>query len=419
MGFYPFFVLDKGQFFWYNNIYYFNIFIGVFMANLLIAHGGAPTAVLNASLVGAIEEARKFGFNGKILASKYGSKGLLNEEFIDLSKITEESLNLLKTTPGSAIGTSRYPLYEEEYLKIVDILKKHQIKYILFSGGNGTMDTIGNIHKYALEANYAVYCGGIPKTIDNDIAVTDHAPGFASNAQYMAHTVNDCAQDIKGLPIHVSIIETMGRNTGWLAASSALAKRKVTDAPHLIYVPERTFYPERFLNDVNKLYHQYGGVIVVASEGLKGIDGKPIVPPTLTTSRAMYYGDVSVHLASLVLKELGIKSRSEKPGIIGRCSSHLVSTVDRLEAIEMGALAANAVLSHKNGYMAGLKRISTNPYVTEKILIPISEVMMTEKTLPDEFINEEGNGVTEKFIEWAKPLIDPIPNHISFLDNEE
>ena len=180
------------------------------------------------------------------------------------------------------------------------------------------MDALGKIYAAARDE---IYVDGIPKTIDNDLAATDHAPGYASNAQYMAAIVNDCNQDVKGMPIHVSIIEAMGRNTGWLAAASALAKRREGDAPHLIYFPERPFEEEKFLRDVKACHDKYGGVVVVASEGLKYADGKQFVKPVLTVGRSVYFGDVSAHLAYLVLKELGIKARSEKPGLIGRCSS--------------------------------------------------------------------------------------------------
>ncbi|HEY8396096.1 MAG TPA: diphosphate--fructose-6-phosphate 1-phosphotransferase [Bacilli bacterium] len=383
------------------------------MENLLIAHGGAPTAVINASLAGAILEAKEQGFRGKILAARYGSKGLLREDFIDLTNITDKEIEKLKFSPGSAIGTSRHPLEEDDYKRIPEILEKHNIRYLLYTGGNGTMDTLGKIYRHS--GSHEIYVGGIPKTIDNDIAITDHAPGYASNAQYMAAIVNDCNQDVKGLPIHVSIIEAMGRNTGWLAAASALAKRNEGDAPHLIYFPERPFDERQFLNDVKTLYEKQGGVIVVASEGLKYADGTPIVKPSLTVGRAVYFGDVSAHLTNLVLKELGIKARSEKPGIIGRCSSLHVSEVDRKEAVLMGRTAAKAVLSKESGMMAGIKRISSAPYRVEPILIPIEEVMLTERKLPDNFINEEGNGVTKAFEEWLRPLLSDLPEHLSFL----
>lgn len=168
--------------------------------NILISHGGAPTAVINASLYGAIKEIKRSGFKGKILAARLGSKGFYNEDFIDLTNVDEETLENLKLTPGSAIGSSRFPLYEKEYEHLVDVIIKHNIGYLLFTGGNGSMDTIGNIYKHAKARGVYVYCAGIPKTIDNDLGVTDHAPGFASAANYVIQTVRDAAQDVKGPP---------------------------------------------------------------------------------------------------------------------------------------------------------------------------------------------------------------------------
>lgn len=388
------------------------------MKNLIIAHGGAPTAVINASLAGALKELKKEKFAGKIYASRLGSAGLMNEDFIDLTSITDEEIKKLIKTPGSAIGTSRFPLYDKEYEHIVDVLIKYDIGYILFTGGNGSMDTIGNIYKHASKRNVNVVCVGIPKTIDNDIGVTDHAPGFASCAKYIMQTVSDCAQDVKGLPIHVSIIEVMGRNAGWLAASSALAKRKEDDAPHIILFPEIPFDEEHFLSLVKKAYDKHHGVIVVASEGLKDKNGKPIVQPIFKTERATYFGDVGSYLQTLVISKLGIKARSEKPGLICRCSSNLVSDIDLKEAQLMGKTAIRAALNNANGYMAGIKRISSNPYKIKPILIPIKDVMLTESTFPLKYIGEDKISVTNEFIEWCRPLVGEVKDTISFIDKK-
>ena len=386
------------------------------MKNILIGHGGAPTSVINASLAGAIREIKRRDFKGKIYASKFGSAGILKEELIDLTEITDEEIELLIRTPGSAIGTSRFPLYEKEYEQIVDNLIKHDIGYVLFTGGNGSMDTIGNIYKYAKKRNYDITCVGIPKTIDNDIAVLHHAPGFISCAKYIMQTVSDCAQDVKGLPIHVSVIEVMGRNAGWLAASSALARTKSGDAPHIILFPEIPFDEEKFLKAVKEKHEKYGGVIVVASEGLKDKEGNPIVQPIYKTDRATYFGDVASHLQMLIISKLGIKARSEKPGLICRCASSLVSELDIKEALEMGKTAAAAALDKINGVMAGIKRVSSNPYKTESILIPIEQVMLEERVFPSKYISEDQYDVTEEFIEWMKPLIDEPSKVITFLD---
>lgn len=210
------------------------------------------------------------------------------------------------------------------------IFKKHDIRYVLLNGGNGTMDTCGKIYRACKDAGVCVV--GIPKTIDNDIAITDHTPGYGSAARYIAETTAEVGVDVKALPIHVCIIEAMGRNAGWITAASALARKKPGDAPHLIYLPERPFKEEEFLEDVKRLYDQLGGVVVVASEGLKKENGEPIVPPIFKSGRSVYYGDVSAYLAELVIKNLGIKARSEKPGLCGRASIALQSSLDRDEA---------------------------------------------------------------------------------------
>lgn len=371
--------------------------------NMLIAHGGGPTAVINASLYGAIEEAKKYDEIGAIYGAIGGSSGILEEKFINFRDESQEVINLLPKTPASALGTSRFPLYAKEYERMLEVFKKYNIKYVLFNGGNGSMDTCGKIYEVAKKDGINVI--GIPKTIDNDISITDHSPGFGSAARYMTTSVKEVGEDVKSLPIHVSIIEAMGRNAGWITASSALAKKKEGDAPHLIYLPERPFIKEEFLEDVKRLHEQYGGVVVVASEGLKDENDNPIVEPIFKTERATYFGDIGTYLATLVIKELGIKARSEKPGILGRASISMQSEVDVNEAIEAGRAAVKAAVEGKTGYMIGLNRVSTEPYKCDISLIPINEVMMYEKSLPKEFINERGNYVTEDFIEWCKPLI--------------
>ena len=383
-------------------------------ANVLIAHGGGPSPVINASLYGAIQEAKKHEDIDSIYGAIGGVDGILNESLIDFKEQPQEKIALLPQTPATAIGTSRTHLTDQDYEKIVEVCVKKNIKYVLFNGGNGSMDTCGKIYKKAAQQDIRVI--GIPKTIDNDIAITDHSPGFGSAARYLAVSVAEAAQDVKAMPIHVSIIESMGRNTGWIAASSALARKNGGDAPHLIYVPERAFNEKEFLEDVKRLYDRLGGVIVVASEGLKNEKGDPIVDPILTKGRDVYFGDVSSHLAMLVIKELGIKARSEKPGILGRSSATLQSATDREEAIRAGAFAAKAAIEGSTGYMVGFERASAPSYACETILIPIEQVMMTEAVLPDNFINERGNDVTQAFIDYCKPLIGgPLPEYAEFV----
>lgn len=370
---------------------------------MLIVHGGGPTAVINSSLYGAVKEAKKHEEIGTVYGALGGTAGIFKEKFIDFSKVTQHELELLKQTPASAIGTSRTPLAADDYEKIITILLKHNIKYVLFNGGNGSMDTCGKLYSAARE--HGIYVVGIPKTVDNDIAITDHCPGFGSAARYIAQTVAEITQDVKSMPIHVCIIEAMGRNAGWITGASALAKKDEVSGPHLIYLPEIAFDEEKFLEEVKSLYDKYGYAVVVASEGLKKEDGTPIVEPIFQSGRSTYFGDVGAHLAEVVIKKLGIKARSEKPGLAGRSSIANQSGVDREEAIITGEKACIAAISGKTGIMIGFKRISSNPYKIETVEIPIDEVMLHEKPMPKEFITGDSRGVTDEFIEWCKPLI--------------
>lgn len=302
--------------------------------NVLVVHGGGPTAVINASLYGVIEEAKRSGRIEQVYGAVGGSEGILKERFVDLLQFPEEKQKLLLDTPATAIGSSRFALEQEDYEAMVAIFQKYEIKYVLLNGGNGTMDTCGRIYEVCKDAG--IFVTGIPKTIDNDIAIIDHSPGYASAARYLAVTTAEIGADVKALPIHVCVIEAMGRNAGWITAASALARKKAGDAPHLIYLPERPFNEEEFLEDVKRIHEEKGGVVVVVSEGLKNKDGEPIVPPIFKTDRATYYGDVSAHLANLVVQKLGIKARNEKPGLSGRTSIALQSPVDREEAVLVG-----------------------------------------------------------------------------------
>ncbi|MCI8980785.1 MAG: diphosphate--fructose-6-phosphate 1-phosphotransferase [Hungatella sp.] len=385
------------------------------MANVLVVHGGGPTPVINASLYGVLRQAEEYKDIDHVYGAIGGSQGILKERFLDLAGFSREKQELLLATPGTAIGSSRYALEQEDYEAMADIFRKYDIRYVLMNGGNGTMDTCGKVHRACAEAGVRVV--GIPKTIDNDIAVTDHSPGFPSAARYIAQTVAEVGVDVKSLPIHVSIVEAMGRNAGWITAASVLARKKPGDAPHLIYLPERPFHEEEFLEDVKRLYEEKGGVVVVASEGLKGPDGEPIVPPIFRSGRSVYYGDVSAYLAELVIKRLGIKARSEKPGLCGRASMALQSPVDREEAILAGREALKAAVSGESGVMVGFVREETadGSYKVKVRMIPIEEVMLHERVMPVEYQNSRGNDVTEAYAKWCGPLLGAeISDYIDF-----
>lgn len=381
---------------------------------LLIIHGGGPTCVLNASTYGVIREAQKHPEKiSGVFGCMGGVGGLLNRNFRRLDSLAQEKLERLKYTPGTVIGSSRYPLAADDYARLADVLQEEGFGYVLMSGGNGTMDTCGRLHRAC--APKGILAGGVPKTIDNDISVTDHSPGFGSAARYIAGAVRAIGEDVKSLPIHVCIVEAMGRNAGWIAAASALARKDSGDAPHLIYLPERPFDEEAFLRDVKALHERQGGVVVVVSEGLKNRDGQPIVPPLFQTGRAVYYGDVSAYLAELVIRRLGVKARSEKPGLLGRAQTEMQSFVDRNEAVEAGAEAVRVLLDGQSGFMTGFKRVSTEPYRVRLIRIPLEDVTLAERTLPPEYIAPSGHDVTNAFLSWARPLLgDDFPEYFSW-----
>lgn len=385
------------------------------MKNLLIMHGGGPTAVINASLYGAIQEAKRHPEVEHIYGAIGGSGGLMKEQLRDLRQIPEEELSLLLTTPGSAIGTSRDRLREEEYRRMAEVLRKYEIDCVLLNGGNGTMDTCGKLWHQCKADGMDVRVMGIPKTMDNDIAVTDHAPGYGSAARYIAASVQEVCADVKSLPIHVVIIEASGRNAGWITAASALARVEPGDGPDLIYLPERPFIEEAFLRDVSRLIEKKKGVVVVVSEGLRDEKGEPVAEPVFTSGRDVYFGDVCGHLANLVQQKLGYKARAEKPGLLGRASIAYQSSVDREEARLAGELACRAVLEGETGKMVAFRREEGAAYKVTPILVPIEQVMLEEKKLPDAFINAAGNDVTDAFVRWAAPLIgEPLGRMVSF-----
>ena len=371
--------------------------------NLLILHGGGPTAVLNCSLYGAVTEALDSGGVDRVYGAKGGSGGLLREELLDFSSVPREELERLKTTPATALGTSRDALDAENYRRMAEILKAHDIRFVLMNGGNGTMDACGRLEAACRGTGIRVM--GIPKTMDNDIAVTDHCPGFGSVARYMAGTIRELGVDVRSLPIHVVVVEALGRNAGWTTAAAALAREQDEDAPDLVYPPERPFVEEEFLEETAAMQRQYGGVVIVASEGLHGADGKPIVEPIFQTGRSTYFGDVSSHLAQLVVRRLGIKARSEKPGILARASIAWQSPVDAAEAEEAGRVACRAALAGESGKMVAFRRLPGKEYRCETFLAPIEQVMLGERTMPAEYLS--GSGVTKEFIDWCRPLIGP------------
>lgn len=383
--------------------------------NLLILHGGGPTAVLNASLYGVLVEAMQSSQVEKVYAAKNGTGGLLREELIDLTNRDVEELSLLLTSPGSAIGTSRDPLEEADYQQMVAVLQKNEIQWVLLTGGNGTMDTCGKLYQKIQEQGADIRVIGVPKTMDNDICVTDHSPGYGSAARYLAQSVKEVCCDVKSLPTRIVVIEASGRNAGWVTAASALADETGIYGPALIYLPEVAFDEAKFLIDVKTKLAEEKGFVIVASEGLRDKDGRPIAQIDDSTGRSAHFGAVSLHLANLITEKLNYSARWEKPGLLGRASIALRSEVDLKEAILVGKEGVRAVLRGETGHMIVLKRIEGAKYQVETFLVSLEEVMLTEKKVPAHFINATQNGVTAEFMDWCRPLIGAeLPEMLSY-----
>ena len=370
--------------------------------NLIIAQGGGPTAVINASLAGVVAEAQKHPEIGRIYAGRGGIEGAMKEKFIDLTDMSARDIERLKLTPSSAVGSCRYKVTEKDHDRIIEVLRKHDIKYFFYNGGNDSMDTCNKVSKIAGDISVI----GVPKTIDNDLAVTDHCPGFGSAARYAAITTLEYGLDIRALPIHVGVIEIMGRNAGWLVAATALARTQGFAAPHLIYFPERAFDRQKFVADVKAAQAKYGyGIVVAVSEGICYADGKPVADSGMVDGFGHKIPGGTAQALSNILLQEGIKSRAEKPGLVGRASKLTIAQCDVDEAFEVGRVAVKSVVAGKSGFMVGYKRISSNPYQIGYELIELEKVANVENVLPDNYINAAGNDVTATFVEYCKPLI--------------
>ncbi|MDO5725920.1 MAG: diphosphate--fructose-6-phosphate 1-phosphotransferase [Tissierellia bacterium] len=379
------------------------------MSKILIIHGGGPTAVMNCSLYGAIDTAKKSGAFEEILGAKFGISGAMNRDFYALHNLCEKDLEKLLKTPGSAIGTSRDPMEEKDYENLAKTLSEEKIDAVLLNGGNGTMDTAGKFHRAAKK--YGIKVMGIPKTMDNDLSVIDHAPGYGSAAKFIAHSTKELIADVRSLPIHVVVMEALGRNAGWVTAASALSKDEDNLAPDMILLPEVLFDEDDFLDRVSKLWSEKKGLVVVCSEGLRDADEKPIVKPIFETGRSVYFGDTSSHLAEIIVKNLNIKARAEKPGLLGRASIYHRSQVDIDEATEVGRLAVKAILDGNDAKMCGIFRKEGLEYEVEYRYIPLEEVMLTEKTLPEKYIDRDNFYVTDEFVNWARPIVGKLDSN--------
>lgn len=388
--------------------------------NLMFGQSGGPTSVINSSAAGVFLEALAHKDEiGKVYGAHYGIVGVLNEDFFDMGEEDRRELRLLKQTPSSILGSCRYklaPLEEDEsdYEKLLNVFKKYDIRYFMYNGGNDSMDTCNKISKYLQAKNYDCKVIGVPKTIDNDLAITDHCPGYGSAARYIATTVMEIYQDATVYNNgQITIIEVMGRNAGWLTAASALAN-ETGCGPDLLYLPERVMDIDEFLEDTARLYERQKKVIVCVSEGVKTADGKYI--PELDGHVSVdafghkQMGGTAEILGRLVSDKIPCKIRSIELSLMQRCAAHLASRQDVEDSFAAGSEAVLAALSGKSDVMIGYRRPQTGIYKTELVHIPLAEVANKEKKVPDEWIAKDGNSMEHDFIDYAMPLIQGRPD---------
>ena len=374
--------------------------------NMLIAHGGGPTPVINSSLQGAIEEAKKHAAVKNIYGARFGVEGILSGDLIDLSSSSSELVSKLGFTPASALGSCRRKLTAEDYPIVLECFKKHDIRYFFYNGGNDSMDTCQKINSIALESNYELFCIGIPKTIDNDLSETDHSPGYGSAARYVALSALELSMDAASLPIHVVVMETMGRNAGWITAASTLFSATMP-CEYLTYLPEHSLRKDIFLDQVQVAWSKKRGLLVTVSEGIKDENNKLYGDSGIRDGFGhIVPGGAAQRLCDLIISELKIKSRAEKPGLLGRVNMACVSSIDRQEAHNAGAFAVKSAVEGKSGFMVAIEAERQPRYASWMKLVPLEKVANVEKMFPNNWQKEAGQKLSDEFAAYCLPLID-------------
>lgn len=378
--------------------------------NILVAHGGGPTAVINTSLQGVVETARADGGFGKIMAARFGAEGILKNDLLDLTNVPASTISRLSHTPASSIGSCRRKLSDADYPAVIECMKKNDIGVFFYNGGNDSMDTCNKISILAEKEGLDLKVIGIPKTMDNDLAFTDNCPGFGSAARYAAINASELALDANGLPIHVVVLELMGRNAGWVTAASALAAR-VTNCEVLTYLPEKLVDMDVMLKDIEKAYAKGHGCLVTVSEGLCGPDGNPLADSGIVDGFGHKVpGGVGEYISRQIMQKIGLKSRAEKPGLLGRTSIAYQSEADRLEAYAVGKKAVEAAAEGKTGFMVAINADRSKGFSFTLDLVPLADVANVEKKFPLEWI-EGTNKISDEFFRYADPLIGSIPEY--------
>jgi 6-phosphofructokinase len=382
--------------------------------NALYAQSGGVTSVINASASAVILEARKSKKIGKVYAAKNGILGALREELIDTSKESKKFIETLKFRPGGVFGSCRYKLKDInenllEYERLIEVFEAHNIGYFFYNGGNDSADTALKISQISNKLNYPLQCIAIPKTVDNDLAVTDSCPGFGSVAKYVVTSTIEAALDVESMSetsTKVFILEVMGRHAGWIAGSSCIAQESHPNAPHIILVPEVNFNQVKFLAKVKRIIKKNGFCVIVASEGIKNSNGKFLAESDSTDAFGhSQLGGVAPYLADLINKKLKLKNHWAVADYLQRSATHLSSGVDRTHAYEVGKKAVLFAVKGLNGVMPVIKRKSSSPYKWEIVPAPLTKIANVEKKLPAGFIASDGFGMTNKARQYFKPLI--------------
>ncbi len=385
------------------------------MKNLIVGQSGGPTAVINGSLYGVVTEGLKStGQIGKVYGMVHGIEGFLGGQYMDMdTDMTKDELSALKTTPGAFLGSCRYKLPEDlsdpVYPELFKKFEELDIGYFFYCGGNDSMDTVSKLSRYAASVDSDIRVMGVPKTIDNDLVLTDHTPGFGSAAKFVASSVREINRDSEAYDKpNVMIIEIMGRHAGWLAASSILARCEKDPNPILIYLPEVPFSEEKFIKQLKAAIDEHKHVTVCVSEGLKDAEGNFISEDSVETAVDQFGHKIlngcGSYLQSLVKKELGVKVRSVEFNVSQRCSSNCLSATDLEEAVTAGSFAVQQALKGETGYMIAFNR-KDGDYGMECALVDVNDVCNKEKTVPLEWITNDGSSLSQEFIDYAAPLV--------------
>ena len=385
------------------------------MFNIAVAQSGGPTAAINASLTGVFNGAEQEKEVDEIYGAENGIEGILGDRLLNLRSILmdDHDKQLLMKTPSTILGSCRFKLKdwhedESDYLRITEVFNRHNIRAFFYIGGNDSMDTVMKLNSYFVAKDIRIKVVGVPKTIDNDVTETDHTPGFGSAAKYVACSLQEIIRDSRVYSIpSVTIVEIMGRDAGWLAASSCVLRANGEPDPHLIYLPEGEFSPEKYLEDVRKAQLRYKAVIVAVSEG---ITAGGVTSEVVDAFGHKYLSGVGKWLEGYTKEHIGCKVRSIELNVMQRCSSHIASLTDLNEAERIGREAVKAALTYgESGVMMAFRRISNNPYRVEIVTADISKIANQEKKFPREWINPEGNNVTVDALNYFLPLIQGEP----------